>query len=358
MRTDREFSQHAYISEFPGQSLVSRYQASDDPDTGTAQTVDRMRAAAEKDCVSEPVMRATSMALLFGDASEAGRVRAIHDWISTQIKFRQDDPVCSMILGFDEELDMLIHPARLLTMQRPSGDCDDFTMLTCAMLLCADIPCEIVTIKADPRDPNRYSHVYAQAITLEGIIPMDCSQSAQHGYPVGWQPEAGVTERTPWGIMQPPQMGTGLHGYVGLGQSGEVDVEGTDLGGGGGTSDNSSGELTIPSTTTTNTGFTCAPGNIVLDAAGNCGPPTVTTTSPGSGLNLTTLGVALGADAARIAQLATLPAGYTLNAAGQPVLAGTAAISTGIASLFSNPIIWLLIGAAILIPEMEGGGRR
>jgi len=346
MRTEQEFSRHTYISEFPGQSLVTRYQASDDPDTGTAETVDRMRAAAEKDALSAPVMRATAMALLFCDGSEAGRVRAIHDWIASNVKFRRDDPVCSVVLGFDEELDMLIHPARLLTMQRPSGDCDDFTMLTCSMLLCADIPCEIVTIKADPRDPNRYSHVYAQAITLEGIVPMDCSQSAQHGYPVGWQPEAGVTERTPWGIMQPPQFGSGLHGYVGgLGQNADDFGGATDTGG-----DTS---VTPPVVTQPNVAYTL---NQYGEEVATTPEPT-TSSSNASGINWTQLGTALGADAAKITQLATLPAGYTLNAAGQPVLASTAALSTGIASLFSNPIIWLLIGAALLIPEMEGGRR-
>jgi hypothetical protein len=344
MRTDQEFARYASLSEFPGQSLLTRYQASADPGTGTAETVDRMRAATEKDAASPQVMRATGMALLFCcPDSEAGRVRAIHDWIASSIRFRQDDPVMSHMLGFDDELDLLIHPARLLTMQRPSGDCDDFTMLTCAMLLCAGIPCEIVTIKADPRDPSRFSHVYAQAVTNEGTIPVDASQSAQHGYPCGWEPEQGVTDRQTWGVMMPPQIGTGLHGYVGgLGQNAD------DFGG----SDTTAADLAALQAGGGVTPGNCAGGDCVIGS---------TTSSSGSssssGVNWTQLGTALGADAARIAQLATLPAGYTLNAAGQPVIAGSAAITTGLNSLFANPIIWLLIGAAVLIPAMEGGKR-
>jgi hypothetical protein len=218
------------------------------------------------------------------------------------------------------------------------------------MLLCADIPCEPVTIKADPRRPGRDSHTYAQAITIEGIIPTDTSQAAQHGYPVGWEPEAGVTERTPWGIMQPPQLGSGLHGYVGLGQTDAgVDADTLDAMNPAPvpTSDNSVADLAALQSQGGVTAANCAGGDCV----------TSTPSSSASSINWTNLGTALGADAARIAQLATLPAGYTLNAAGQPVLAGTAAIGTGLASLFSSPLVWLLIGAAILIPAMESGKR-
>ncbi len=90
-------------------------------------------------------------------------------------------------------------------------------MLTCAMLLCAGIPCEIVTIKADQQDPTRFSHVYCQALLENGkALVMDCSQGSQHGYPCGWEaPE--YFDRKTWGAMQPEPRSKAMHGL------GEID---------------------------------------------------------------------------------------------------------------------------------------
>ncbi len=215
METDREFSNVVDIAQFPGRSIVTRRRASADPDTATGETVDGMSRGILNDCASVPVWLATQDALSAPGAlvSKATRATAIHNLIARRVKFRHDEPVLENLLGLDKELDLLLYPARLLTMRRPMGDCDDFTMLACAMLLSAGVPCEIVTIKADPGDPDRYSHVYCQAIVEDGPLVMDCSQAAQHGYPAGWEAPHYFDKRT-WGVMYPPEKG--LHGY-GLG---------------------------------------------------------------------------------------------------------------------------------------------
>lgn len=317
MRTDQEFSSYANVPGFPGQSLLTRYQASEDPDIGTAQTVDRMVAAAFKDCHSPQVMRATSIALLFAGPTEFDRVRAIHDWIATNIRFRQDEPFLRFALGLEDELDGLIHPARLLSMSRPEGDCDDFTMLACSMAMCADIQPEIVTIKSNPNKPWLWTHVYNYAHTNEGVIPMDCSQAAQHGYPCGWEPQEGVIERRAWGVMNPPQVGTGLHGYHGLGS------DYTDL--------IAEGVQPADAYQYDPTGAIAAgvDPSVLFPSGGTTGPissiPNLTGTPASvmapatSGFNPTALISSLAADATKIGQQLTLPAGYSLSSTGQVV---------------------------------------
>jgi len=86
----------------------------------------------------------------------------------------------------------------LLGMSSPAGDCDDFSMLTGAMLLAAGIPSvEVFTVAADGIDPNRWSHVYLVAhLGAGGSEPlvMDCS----HGQWFGWEAPA---------ILQPAKVG-------------------------------------------------------------------------------------------------------------------------------------------------------
>lgn len=320
MQTDREFSTLTQLPQFPGPSRVTRYNASEDPDTGTAETVALMEHAAVEDSISPQVWSATQQATS-GARSHRQACEGIYRWLSSHVRFRSDDPVLKSLLGLDNELDLLIRPARLLTMNQPAEDCDGFTMLACAMMLCAGIPCEIVTIKADPDEPDRFSHVYCQAILQSGPLCMDCSQAAQHNYPIGWE-APDYFERKSWGILQ-PQQEKGMHGYMGLGACADDDP-----------------------TCTSDFGLPGVGGQPGIDL----GSPGGGSSSPGAGINWTQIATALGADAARITQLATLPQGYTLNAMGQPVYAATA----GIGSI--NPL-YLLLGGGVLLLAVLGSRK-
>ena len=222
METDREFQSVVNLPQFPGPSVVTRRNASDDPDTGTAETVQAMQAGAVADSSSPQVWAATQGALASAaSSSRADIAEAVYRWICSHVKFRSDDPVLSALLGLDNELDLLIRPARLLTMSRPAEDCDGFTMLCCSMLLAAGVPCEIITIKADDREPRKFSHVYCQAILEDGRgLVMDTSQGAQHGYPVGWEPREYFA-RKDWGVIH-PQRTKGMHGLDGLGETCDI----------------------------------------------------------------------------------------------------------------------------------------
>ncbi len=215
METSREFSQVVQIPGMPGPSVVTRRNASEYPDQGTAETVARMRHWILTDTSTPEVWSSTRQALRGTDAtgkSRQDRCEAIYRWIASHIKFRSDDPVLAHVLGLENELDLLFTPARLLTMSRPAEDCDGFTMLACAMLLCAGVPCEIVTIKADPQEPGRFTHVYCQAILESGQgLVMDCSQGAKEGWPIGAEAPEYFARKT-WGVMEPTGPSKGLHG--------------------------------------------------------------------------------------------------------------------------------------------------
>ena len=46
-------------------------------------------------------------------------------------------------------VDFLIEPSVLIRMRKPQGDCDEFTMLSLALLVANGIDCEIVTVACD-----------------------------------------------------------------------------------------------------------------------------------------------------------------------------------------------------------------
>lgn len=157
-----------------------------DTDTLTAATAGGMRYAMQGAAVHPIVVRETVDALAgVSDWNNHPAVlQAIWNYVRERVMFVQDDDVLRTQLGLSDELELLIEPPLLLSMQRPAGDCDDFTMLVGAMALSAGIPAvEVMTIAADSVDSNRWSHVYLVAHTNDGPIVVDAS----HGSHVGWE---------------------------------------------------------------------------------------------------------------------------------------------------------------------------
>ncbi len=353
MQTDREFSSVVQLPDFPGRSVVTRTQAPDDPHQATAATIERMKDWATRDANSPQVIRATSQASIMSGPQEEDRSAAIHQWISTHCKFREDDPVLRIVLGLEDELEMLITPARLLSMRTPAGDCDCLTTLCMSMHLCAGIPVEPVTIKADREEPDRDSHVYCQAILENGNLILDPAMGCKHHWPAGAEAPDYLSKDT-WGVIHPQRpTRKGLHGLLGLGQgctdNDPACTSDTGLPGVGGAPGIDIGVPAPP-------GFAIDPvtGDIYNKTTGailGSGGPGGYTAASG-GINWTQLASVLGADATQITKLATLPSGYTLNAAGQPVLVGTA----GLTSLLSSPMV-LLLGGGLLLFAAIGRGK-
>jgi len=200
-----------------GRVNVANTSAAADSDTLTRRTTDKMRDAIQRAAGHPIVIRAVVGAMDAAeveDWSDTGAIRrAVWNWVRNNIRFVQDDDVLRSALGMDDELELLIEPPVLLSMASPAGDCDDFTMLTGAMLLSAGIPSvEVVTICADPTDPRRWSHVYLDA----GGVIMDCS----HGEWLGWEAPQyysrrgwGAIAATPAAAQWRNAQGARLHGY-------------------------------------------------------------------------------------------------------------------------------------------------
>jgi transglutaminase-like putative cysteine protease len=128
-------------------------------------------------------------------------------WVKRRMTFRRDEDVLAATgTGYDEQ-DLLMEPAWLLSIPNPAGDCDDYTTLTCSMLLAAGIPSRITTIAADSQEPGRFSHVFCEAeLPCGKTLALDTS----HGQYPGWQSPKQF-RRQSWPIIGVSGLGM-LHG--------------------------------------------------------------------------------------------------------------------------------------------------
>ena len=176
---------------------VGRAPAPQDSYEQTRATIARMTALALTGARHPLVLRALEEAVGHAPRDARSYAAAIWRYVKARVRFRLDPPL-------DE---LLIAPEVLLGMPEPAGDCDDFSMLIAALDLAAGIPVEYVTLRADPADRERFSHVYARAILPDGSR---FAQDASHGPEPGWEAPRHFGVRT-WPV------GTGLGSY-GVGQ--------------------------------------------------------------------------------------------------------------------------------------------
>ena len=147
-----------------------------DNELSTAQTVQEMCgliAAAAKD----PLVRA--VALECGATPES-----VWAWVKKNVRFETDEAQLWRTLRRRDELELLISPSVLLRAKDRAGDCDDFTMLLCSMLLCLGVQPLIKTFKCDRREPWRWAHVCAVAVIEDGSL---MTLDASHGKYPGWE---------------------------------------------------------------------------------------------------------------------------------------------------------------------------
>ena len=199
-----------------------------DPDDNkaTAQTVARMCKHIDGAATKDPATQAAAHMAFerYGNvALPPLKRRAWAAWWYCKhlVKFVQDETLLGSMLGEHDQRELLISPAVMVRMSKPQGDCDDFTMLMCALLKALGVPFEIVTISADPDEPERWSHVYAVALVEDGErFPMDAS----HGKYPGWEvPREHMLRYQAWDESGEPIEGRGpavrsrLNGYVSRG---------------------------------------------------------------------------------------------------------------------------------------------
>ncbi len=191
----------ANLPGMPGRTRVAAYPADAlSSDIATARTIDAMRRAVAADAGSAPLAQAAQQirATLPAQPTRRQIADAVFAYVKRTVRFERDD-VLAAALGANPEDEIVIHPARLLTMPAPAGDCDDFSTLGAALLGELGVPASFVTIKADPNRPREWSHVYLAAGLESGErLPLDIS----HGEAPGWEyPHA--LERRAWPLNAP-----------------------------------------------------------------------------------------------------------------------------------------------------------
>lgn len=75
---------------------------------------------------------------------------AIYDWMKTNIQYVRDP----------DGIEWLQTP--LVTLKKKYGDCDDQSILAAALLSSIGVPTHFKVVKADPRKPEAFSHVYLE----------------------------------------------------------------------------------------------------------------------------------------------------------------------------------------------------
>ena len=261
--------------------------------------------------------------------------------VKHRVRFAKDEPRL-MGIGDGDALDLLIAPAVLVRQTQPAGDCDDFTMLICALLTILGVPWNIVVIAADPSDPSRWSHVFPVAIIGKETIPLDCS----HGDYPGWMVPAEHTFRrqayspAAQKVNQQPLKFRGLHGYAPRGTSMIRRYRTRGMG-------QDSSISSVPTETTL---------PVSELPAGVVWPTSTPTVTPSTSIPFNwnaALSSILG-NAAQVATVAELPPGSTISPQGTVYTGGSPSTATVGTSLGNMLPLLLIGGVAILLFSSMG----
>ncbi len=189
---------------------------SDNPEEQVADTIEMMSAYVRADTSSQEVKdEAASVAT--PDATPQEVIDGVFWHVKRLIRFQADSttalPLSSHLasagLGDSPVVEVLIRPRDMVTWQKDTGrgqvgDCDDFAMLTAALLKARGVEAKFVTVAADPSMPNQFSHVYVAAYpSTGGRVALDTS----HGEYPGWETTA-YSRKEEWGID------AGLRGWL------------------------------------------------------------------------------------------------------------------------------------------------
>lgn len=205
-----------------------------DNDTSTAETIAIMGLNAHRASTSPQVIAAVRQALQgLQSPTRLEICQRVWQFAKSQVTFCEDEKITKSLWGpmlavASGGVELLITPDRLLTMLKPTGDCDDFSQLIASMLMACKVPIQFVTVAADSKQPYVWSHVYAVARLEDGSpFPMDAS----HGKFAGWEvDDSRVTRKQVWPMIH--GLGSSLSGLMrrGLGMFRGMGDDSTDYG--------------------------------------------------------------------------------------------------------------------------------
>jgi hypothetical protein len=138
-------------------------------DAGTQQTIRAMRRLIDEG-KKDPIIHELAAQILQRARVPAhdhqGEARAVGEAVYRNVRFTRD------VYGKET-----LHAARDIVRLR-IGDCDDFTILICALLGTIGHKTRIVTVSNHPEDPSQFSHVYPETCVNGRWIPVDYARRA------------------------------------------------------------------------------------------------------------------------------------------------------------------------------------
>jgi len=148
-------------------------------DRGIAITIDWMRKAAQ-DGARDPQIRQLALQITRNvpNKDNAGELAAVYQWVKDNIRFRGE---------WDETIQ-----APEVTLKFGAGDCDDHSVLMCALLGSIGYRCRFETVAV--RGEQDFTHVYAEALdpSTEKWTALDTTVS--QAFP-GWEPPDKTREK-------------------------------------------------------------------------------------------------------------------------------------------------------------------
>ncbi len=156
---------------------------SEDPDGQVADVINMMAGYVEADYRS-PLIQADAAEALTSYGPD--QVTAVFHYVKSKLRFVHDAEI-SEFLGAPDIVEVLIRPrdmSEFVAGGTARGDCDCFVMYGAALLRAmGEKDVRFVTVAADSRDPERFSHVYLVVYREGKRIPLDLS----HGDEPGWE---------------------------------------------------------------------------------------------------------------------------------------------------------------------------
>lgn len=169
----------------------------------TVDTINKM-VVLVKESLSSPIVIQTAEGIVAGigktTPTEWDLVRAVFWWCKHHITFKEDEWALVQDFGVSDlgtGKELLLSPSFLLSMPKPTGDCDDYSTLIATFLkLMGFQRVGFRTIAADPFDPNCFTHVYVVVQLSNGHF---YTLDASHGAYPGWESEV-IFKKHDWWI--------------------------------------------------------------------------------------------------------------------------------------------------------------
>jgi len=123
------------------------------------------------------------------DLTQNQKIEAIYNWVVQNVSYVNDPYFNELIHRVDAFLKQYEKHGYI------AGDCDDFTILMCSLLLSVGVPCRSRMIKTPSQATGKYNwaHIYPLALTEEGHwLALDATEKDKS---MGWEPPEGQIEK-------------------------------------------------------------------------------------------------------------------------------------------------------------------